>query len=240
MNLLRNLPMAAAVLPIFTITALPARAQPADQPSHQRTLILRGEGSASAVPDLVWLRAGVDTEAAKARKALKANADTMKKVVAALKSDGLADKDIQTSNLFIAPLYSSDPKKPRRVVGYRVGNMVLVRIRDLEQTGVILDQIVALGSNDIAGVRFAVNDPTALENKARAAAVRNAITKAKLYAGAAGVKLGPIVKIAEIPTKNPGPAFRRYTMAPGAAAPIPLEAGELTFHAIVAVTWNIE
>ena len=166
----------------------PAGPCPADdQPIGQRTLNVTGEGTASAVPDLAWLKLGVDTQAAQAEAALRANANAMSKVIAALKTDGVADKDVQTSNLSITPLYPDDPKKPRVVVGYRVGNTLTVRIRDLKQSGTIVDQVVALGSNDIAGIRFDVDDPTAAENEARAAAMRDAIAKAKLYAASAGV-----------------------------------------------------
>ena len=219
--------------------ALPTRTLAADQPTCQRTLSLKGEGSASVAPDLAWLRIGVDTQAAQARDALRANADAMAKIVTTLKSDGLADADVQTSNVSILPLYSNDPKKPRAVVGYRVSNMVTVRIRDLKQTGGIIDQVVALGSNDIANLRFDLDDSTVVENEARAAAVRDAIAKAKLYADTAGVELGPIVKIAEDMPGNIRPMTRMYSMAPAAAA-TPVESGKLTFRAVVDITWSIK
>ena len=230
----------AAWLAVSGLGALPGRALADDQPIGQRTLNVRGEGTASAVPDMAWLRLGVDTQAAQAQAALRANADAMSKVIAALKTDGVADKDVQTSNLSITPLYPDDPKKPRVVVGYRVGNTLTVRIRDLKQSGTIVDQVVALGSNDIAGIRFDVDDPTAAENEARAAAIRDAIAKAKLYAASAGVKLGAIVKIAEGTTGNLAPAIRQYAMAPAAPVSTPVESGELTFHAVVDVTWSIK
>lgn len=230
----------AALLAVSGLGALPGLALADDQPIGRRTLNVTGEGTARAVPDLVWLSLGVDTQAAQAEAALRANADAMTKVIAALKSDGVADNDVQTSSLSIAPLYPDDPKKPRAVVGYRVGNMLTVRIRDLKRSGSIIDQVVALGSNDIAGVRFDVDDPTAVENEARAAAIRDAIAKATLYAASAGVELGPIVKIADGATGNFAPAVRQYVRASAGSAPVPVESGELTFHAVVDMTWSIK
>lgn len=229
-----------AWLSLLGLGALPGRALADDQSSGPRTLNVRGEGTATAVPNLAWLRLGVDTQAAQAQDALRSNADAMAKVIAALKTDGVADKDVQTSNLSIAPVYPDDPKKPRAVVGYRVGNTLTVRIRDLEQIGAIVDKVVALGSNDIAGLSFDLDDPTVVQNEARAGAVRDAIAKAKLYADKAGVELGPIMRIAEETTENNGPAIRQYTMMPAAPVSTPVESGELAFHAVIDMTWSIK
>jgi hypothetical protein len=232
--------LTAAGLSIAALGAVSAPAFAQDQTAGGRLLVVRGEGSASAAPDLAWLRLGVDTQAGQARDALGANAAAMAKIVAALKADGIGETDVRTSNLSINPIYSDDPKKPRSVTGYRAGNMVTIRIRDLKQTGAIIDQVVALGANDIAALAFDLADPSALENEARAAAVRDALAKAKLYASTAGVELGAIMKITDEPAGNIAPSPRIFSVAPLAGASTPVESGELTFHAAVEMTWGIK
>jgi uncharacterized protein len=232
--------LAAAWFAMAALSALSATASAQDQTAGERLLVVRGEGSASAAPDLARLRLGVDTQAVQARDALSANAAAMAKIIAALKADGIAEKDVQTSTLSITPIYSDDPKQARSVTGYHAANMVAVRIRDLQQTGAIIDQLVALGSNDIAALAFDLADPSAVENEARAAAVRDALAKAKLYANTAGVELGPILKITDEPAGNIAPSPRVFSAAPLAGASTPVESGELTFHAAVEMTWNIK
>jgi hypothetical protein len=236
---LRGILAPAVWLAISSAATLQHPAFAQERPSGERTLTLKGEGTAHAMPDLAWLRIGVETQASQAREALDANSGAMSKVLAALKSDGLADKDVQTSNFSIMAVYSDDPKKPRVVTGYSVGNQVTARIRDLPRTGEIIDQVVALGSNDIASVSFNLDDPTAAWNEARADAVRDAIAKSKLYASAAGVELGPILRIVEEPTGNFAPAARQFATAAVGAAP-PIESGEITFRASVDITWSLK
>ena len=58
-----------------------------------------GEAQVSVPPDLAEIDGGVTTEAKTAREASSANNDAMGKVLLALKSAGIAEKDIQTSRL---------------------------------------------------------------------------------------------------------------------------------------------
>ena len=76
-------------------------------------------------------------------------------------------------------------------------NNLTLRIRDLTRVGALLDQVVTLGANSISGPTFTVDDPTPLQDKARRAAIADALRKGKLYAGAAGIALGPIFRIDE-------------------------------------------
>lgn len=49
--------------------------------------------------------------------------------------------------------------------------MVSVTIRDLDQAGTLLDQVVQVGANRVYGIRFGVADPTELLTQARDQAV---------------------------------------------------------------------
>ncbi len=113
----------------------------------------------------------------------------------------------------------------------------MIRIRNLQTTGTIIDQVVALGANDIGSLTFDIADPTAVENDARAAAIRDALAKAKLYASTAGVELGPIVKISDVPASS-GMASPRVFAAAIPAPPV--QAGTLDFRATVEMTWTIK
>ena len=105
----------------------------------------------------------------------------MADVLQAMKDMGIADKDLQTANFNISPRYhypkrSSDNSQPPPVItGYVVSNDLSVRVRDLSKTGEILDLVVTLGVNSGGNIRFMNDKPDEFLEKARAAAVKNAL-----------------------------------------------------------------
>jgi len=121
-----------------------------------------------------------------------------------------------------------------------VQNQLTVKVRDLDNLGAILDKVVSLGSNQLSGIRFAIDDPKPLMNEARQAAVKDALDKAKLYAGAAGVAVGEIISISENGYSVPQPYYAKDMMMMRAeAAPVPVAAGEQTVSANVTLVIRI-
>ena len=165
----------------------------------------------------------------------------MANVVAELKAQGIEPKDIQTTNFSVRPRFQqSKDGKPPKIIGYRVVNSVTITLRDLKQLGAILDKVVTLGSNQIGGITFSVDDPAKLEDQARNRAMQDGIRKAKLYAGAAGAALGKVVTIQEgFVAGPPRPVMARAALE-AKAADVPIEPGEQTLRAQVNVTWELE
>jgi uncharacterized protein YggE len=218
-----------------------------DNAAHERLLTVNGEGTVTGAPDLALITLGVVSEAPAARDALAQNSQSMNRILTALKEGGIEGRDLQTSGFSVDPVYSQPPPdydnaQPFRpqIVGYSVRNNLTLRIRALAKVGELLDQVVTLGANSISGPTFTVDDPTTLQDKARGEAVTDALRKAKLYASAAGIALGPIFHIEEGYTQPPQPlaagAMMRMEAAPSS---VPIEGGELTFQAHVAVSWRI-
>jgi uncharacterized protein YggE len=133
---------------------------------------------------------------------------------------------------------SSEPFEPR-IVGYRVHNNITIRIRDLDRVGGILDQVVTLGANSISGPTFTLDDPNPVKDEARRAAMEDARRKASLYAEAAGITLGPIVRIEEGYAPPPMPLGAQMMRMEAADASVPIEAGELSFEVQVSVSWRL-
>ena len=86
--------------------ATPVSAQTAPSVPAETLLSLTATGESTRVPDIAIISAGVVTQAAEARAALTANNSQMTRVVAALKKAGIAERDIQTSNINLNPQYS--------------------------------------------------------------------------------------------------------------------------------------
>ena len=224
-----------------------ARAQKPELQADMPRLSVVGEGVARAAPDMATVTMGVVSEAPHAREALSANTDSMQRILDALKAAGVAPRDLQTSGFTVEPIYSQPPRDfdgsqpfEPQIVGYRVRNEVTVRVRDLAKTGEILDQTLTLGANSVSGPTFTVADPAPLEDKARRAAVEDAMRKATLYAGAARVTLGPIARIEENVTEGPQPIpLAAMAREKASDAAVPVEGGEIAFQAQVAITWRI-
>lgn len=224
----------AALAAVLTVPAAAA-------PDSPRTLTVTGSGIAKAAPDEAGFSTGVVAQGRTARDALAANSKAMNAVIATLKARGVPDKAIQTAGLNLSPQYQPckpDVACPQKIVGYEVSNTVSVTV-PLDQTGAVLDALVASGANQIGGISFAIHDPKPLLAKARADAVKDALDKAALYAKAAGVSLGPIQSIQESGSYAPPPMVRSMKAMAFDAAP-PIAGGEEQVSANVSITWEIK
>jgi uncharacterized protein len=235
------LPLALAAM-AFSL-ASPALA--ADEPAPR--IIVSGEGEASAAPDMAVISLTVLREAETARAALNDNSKAMAEVLAAMKAEGIADKDLQTAGFSIQPRYSyPDQNKPEpeqpKITGYSVTNTLSLRIRDLAKLGEIVDQAVTLGVNQGGDITFVKDDTSGLLEEARKKAMENAISKAKTLTAAAGVTTGRILEISEQSFQpQPIPMMRaEMAMAKGAADAVPVAAGENSYRVNVNVTFEIK
>ncbi len=227
---------AALIGPRYGISA-PDNAPP-------RLISVSGTGEVKTKPDMAVVNTGVTTEAPTAQEALSKNNAAMTAVIGALKTAGIAEDDIQTSNFSVSPQYP--PYQPNqttapRISGYQVSNQVTARVKNLAKLGSILDTLVRAGSNQISGISFDVDEPKPFLDDARKKAVADARAKAELYAAAAGVTLGRVVQISESGgiIMPPQPMFRAAAMD-GAAPSVPVAAGQQTLSASVSVTYEIQ
>src|SRR3546814_8815378 len=111
--------------------------------------------------------------AATASAAMKENASRMTAVIAALRKAGVAEKDMQTSSVNLQPQYRYQENKPPQLVGYQASNMVQVRFRKIEDSGRIIDALVAQGENKIHGPSLSEDQDDAELEEARNAELAN-------------------------------------------------------------------
>lgn len=209
-------------------------------------MTISGEGSVQAPPDLALIMVGVVSEDERASAALSQNTQSMTRVLDALKAEGIEPRDLQTSGFSVQPVMSQPPRNydhsvPFRpqILGYRVNNTLTVRIRDLDRVGALLDKTVALGANSVSGPNFTVENPQPLQDDARRVAMADALRKGALYAEAASVTLGPVIRIEEGFAAPPHRMEMRAAMPVASDAAVPIESGELTFRAQVSVSWRL-
>lgn len=231
-----RLPLAATALAVL-LSFSPAIA---DEARMTRTISLTGHGEVRSVPDVATITSGVSSQGATASDALAANTSAMNAMFAALKEAGITEKDVQTSNFMVQPRYNFPEGKAPELVGYEVSNNVTVTARKIADLGALLDKLVRAGSNQINGIAFSVSEPDAALDEARKRAVEDAMRKAKVYAGAAGVTLGPVVTISESGGYQPPVPMVRAKALMADSAPVPVAAGEQTLAVDVNITWEIK
>jgi uncharacterized protein YggE len=215
------------------LLATPALAQTASP----AMISVTGEATVSVAPDLAQIDAGVTSEAKTAREASDANNAAMGKVLLALKSASIDEKDFQTSRLSLQPQAAPNRPGPASIVGYRASNRVTIRLRDVTKVATVIDTLVAAGANDVGGINFTVSQASKLLDEAREQAIADARRKAEIYAKAAGATLGAPLSITEEGGHGPIP-YRR--MAAGMAASTPVAQGEETLQVTVSVSWAIK
>jgi hypothetical protein len=204
-----------------------------------RVMTMSGHGEARATPDTAMLSAGVSAQAPTAAAALAANNSRMQAVIAALKKQGVPDKDVQTSNFSISPQYANTNGEAPRITGYQANNQVEVRLEDIGKLGVTLDALVTAGANQMNGVSFSIRNDAELLAQARAAAVAEARLKADTFSKAAGVSLGSILSIGENSNEGPRPMYAAAPMMARAKS-VPVALGEQSVNADVTIVWEIK
>lgn len=228
---------AAAALAMSAAPAMADIVTPVPTLSAGSTLLtVNAEGSSTASPDHAVFSAGVTTQGDTASAALADNSAKMNQVIAALKRAGIAERDVQTTNLNISPVYAPPKRLPdgsyeeqvQKIVAYRVNNQVSVKQRKLADYGKVLDALVSAGANQVNGPSFMLSQPEAAQDQARTLAIKAARERAQLYAQAAGLRVVRILSISESGSHMPQSVmYRRSSDSVMAAAPAPVMAGEL-------------
>ena len=84
-----------------------------DQPA-EHTIAVTGSGKVTVVPDMATISLGVLIQRNTAKAAREAAAESMTKVVAAIKALGIDDKDIASSSISLQPVYDYTNNSSRR------------------------------------------------------------------------------------------------------------------------------
>ncbi|MCH2249230.1 MAG: SIMPL domain-containing protein [Cognatishimia sp.] len=203
-------------------------------------IVVQGQGSVEQAPDMATITLGSQFAAKQADDALDQVSEATATVLATLAELGVESKDVQTSGLYLNPVWDDSYNRHggRNIRGYSAGNTVHIRVRDLDKLGGLLDQVVEEGANTFNGLSFGLQDSTDAKNEARRRAVADARAKAELYAEAAGVSLGKIIELTDGVTSSPQPMFmERSAMVMSDA--VPIAEGEVSTSARVTITFEI-
>ncbi|MFF0739823.1 SIMPL domain-containing protein [Streptomyces sp. NPDC004111] len=247
----RALTVAALAGGLLVTAALPAAALPSLAPEAAApavaqaarpvptTVTVTGSGAASAAPDMAVIGMGVETTAPTAKAALAAQSKAAKALLAAVRKQGIADRDVRTESLSLNPVNEYE-NGVTKLVGYQAGQNFSVRVRDMDRTGSVIQAAMDAAGNAgrIGSISFDVSDPAPLRTEARRAAHHDARTKAEQYAKLNGRRLGRLVSVSESDGGRPTPV----ALPPGAAAdePVPVAPGEVQDQVTLTAVYELD
>lgn len=219
--------------------SLGLQAQPSNTPTAN--VIVNGTGRVFVKPDVAIVTLGADSTKPLLADATADVSKRISAVLAQVKAAGIGEDDIKTTSYSITPQYNQkrDVETPG-IVGYRVTNLVQIKVRKIDDVGKIVDGAVSAGANSLGGLYFTIDDSSKAEAEARKLAVKNASDKAKQLTEAAGVKLGDLNYVSENLT-TPRPEVVRFAAAaPAADAGIgPVQSGQLEVSVTVEMHYTI-
>jgi uncharacterized protein YggE len=240
-----------AIIPIALLGALvmsqapmraSAQATPMPGMTSAGTISVTGIGEVTVTPDTANIQIGVQVFSEELADAQKKSNDQIAAILETIKEAGVAEKDIQTSNFSVSIRQQYDNNGiATAVLGYDIYNTLSVTVRNLDDLGSILDQVVAAGANQIYGIYFYTTDLTKATAQAREAAVKDAQERAGQLAEAAGVQVGSIVNITE--GYSAAPYQTQYGKGAGmdmaAGSAVPIQTGSQTVQISVSITYEI-
>ena len=230
-----------ASAPVATAQTPPAPypTPPMSSIQPETTITLNGKGSVEHAPDIAMITVGVSVDAPTASAAMSQQTTKMNGVFAAVKAAGIADRDMQTSNLSLNPIYDYPPNQQPKMRGYNASNQITIKVRDLNSLGKTLDAVVKGGGNTIHGISFSIDKPESFQNAARVEAIKDAASKAELYAQAVGYRVKRIVTVSEIDYFPRPVAMMQRMQVDQAAESTPVAAGEVSLEQQVSVTFEL-
>jgi len=236
--LLAALAIGAAILP----AAAEAQQASISQTIAGTRLDVNATGEVTRVPDVAIISAGVVSRAPTASAALQETAARIDRVLAALKRAGVADRDVQTSNVNLNAEYRYPENQAPQLVGYTATNSVTIRFRDIRSTGKILDALVNQGANQISGPSLVVDKPEAALDEARSKAIAIGRERAEIYARSLGMRVARVVSVNEsggsYPAPPPMPMYARAEAAQ--AADTRIVPGEQKLQVNLAMTFELQ
>ncbi len=207
-----------------------------------RGVTVSATGTAYGEPDEASFDAGVSALNADVQAATAEVSQKSQSLLEALRSAGVAVKDVRTNNFTIYPEQNYDNNGQPASVRYRVTSTVHVTLRDTAQLGSLLNGSIEAGANEISNVVYTFSNQEALERQAREQAMTRAREKAEQLAQFGGATLGEVRQISESQSGGsaPVPMFRMESMAADAGAEVPVSSGQLAVTVSVQATFGLK
>ncbi len=246
------------MLLVVSLNQIKALFVPSSLPAATNTITVNGTGSIVVVPDTATFTFGVRENASTVTAAQNAASAKANAAIDAMKSAGVAEKDIQTLSYNISPNYEYQtppcvyttsngvstnvcPTGKSILNGYNVDETVQIKVRDITKAGTLFQTVGSLGVKNVDNLQFSVDKVAVVKDAARSKAIADAQDNANMLAAELGVHLVRVVNFSE---NNYGAVQPMYYAAEAksvdsvAAAPV-IAQGQKNITDTVSVTYEI-
>jgi uncharacterized protein YggE len=183
-------------------------------------ITVSGLGEVYAKADIASVSFSVSEEKKTVGEAQSIVTEKMDKALEAVKALGVEEKDIKTAGYNVYPQYEwiqatpctqwSCPPGKNELKGYQVSQTIVVKVRDTDKLGTLLEGLGSAGITTINGPEFTIDDEDVLKAEAREIAIKEAKEKAEKLADDLGVRLVRISSFYE--NSDPGYPMPFYGM----------------------------
>jgi len=229
----------ASIMTIAAVAGVVSLAIPASGAgtTTDRYLTVTGVGTISVVPDAVRFNATVSVLGSTNAAALSSASKSAAAVRAALKAKGIAVKDIRSANISVYPEYTYTQEAGTKITGYRASQTFDVLIRKAADAGSIIEAVVTAGGDNVqlGGVIPTTINPSVATEDARAAAVANAKSYAKLL----GTSIGKVLFLEEQSSPVYSSPFPMAKAGAADAAAVEIDLGEQDVTVTITVRWAL-
>lgn len=115
----------------------------------------------------------------------------MQNLVQEMLTLGVSKSDMQTSDFNLN--YNKEDKNSFR--GYTLENNLVIKVRDIDKAGIVLDKALESGANQILGINFTYEGAEELKDQLLKLAIENGRKKADIVASADGRIAGRLLEV---------------------------------------------
>ncbi len=181
----------------------------------QKTITVYGSSTTLVTPNMAQITLGVANQASSAHLALAQNNTVLARVVHRIEALGISSQNVQTTGLNINPY--DNQANPPSITGYQVDDNVTIDA-PIAKAGSVIDAAVAAGANQLNGINWVTNGPSAYRQTFRAA-MKDANNQAQALASAMGDKGVSVVSVTVDPGGQPSPTNFRSVVSATPAYP---------------------
>ncbi|MBI6117473.1 SIMPL domain-containing protein [Salegentibacter maritimus] len=171
-------------------------------------IYVAGEGIVKITPDKVTINSRIEHEGQSAASVKSQNDEVVNKVIKFLKSEDVAEKNINTNYVNLNKRYNYNDK----TYTYVASQTIAITLEDISRYEAIMKGLLENGLNGINGIEFESSDIEKHKAKARKRAVLNAKEKAEALVAPLGQTIGKAFMISEGSNNSYQPVYRAMEM----------------------------
>ena len=216
------------------------------------TISVTGEGEVFAKADIATFSFSVLAQDVTAGGAQQKSAESINKILVFLKEKGVEEKDVKTTGYYLNPRYEyprsvctngyCPPVGEAKIVGYEVSQTIEVRVRNIDDVGMLISGAGDLGATNMSGPSFTIDDDTALKEEAREKAIIDARERGEKLAQDLGVRIVRMTGYSEsevVPYGRAGGVAMMATEDSAAKIAPEIPAGENTIATRVYISYEV-